>query len=372
VNSSFPGRCGNGRARTTGDHRRERGAVALVVVLVIGILLGFLGFVLNVGHATSVEGELQNATDAAALAAGRELNGRASGILAARRAAAAFARAHATDTNQRVDIDPVGDVRFCNWDPSARVVHWCLPWGVAPTGAPPPLPTAGASTQFQGANAVQVRGGRESRRGNALPVWFSAFLGGTPTLDMAASSTGVGGGPSRMTRSLLPVAFLSGPLSGRNGIPCNSSVVYVDRNQNGAGFTDLDQTGTVSIGEILNLLGTAARGGTSPAVDVTQVIGVRSDVSDPRVWNRLRQLVGGDFPVPVVYSESGRLQPHLPIVGFASVRIAGVYRDLTDHPPPACRATPCFVATLTCDQQVTEPAGGGLFGLAALTSRMVQ
>jgi hypothetical protein len=81
--------------------RSERGAVAVVVAIAMAVLLGFLGFVLNAGHATSVRGELQNASDAAALAAARELNGEQSGVDAARRVAVDFAALHATANADR-------------------------------------------------------------------------------------------------------------------------------------------------------------------------------------------------------------------------------------------------------------------------------
>jgi len=360
-------------------HPGERGAVALLVAIVIVVLLGLLGFVLNAGHVTSAGGELQNGADAAALAAARELDGRSSGIAAARQVGGVFAGLHTTDTTLPMDIDTNGDVRFCNWDHAGRTINWCLPWGSDPTTAPPPSPTPGARTEIQAANAVQIRDGRESRRGNALPVWFSAFLGNTSTIDARASATAVGGGPCETTRPLFPLAYISCRVSGPNGVPCDSAIVFRNNNQSTAAFTNLsDSAGGVDSGQILSLLNAAIAGDPVPAVSVDQLIDLDSSLTDFTLWNRLRGVVGNEYTVPVVYSDFCRIAGQLPIIGFATVRIEGVYRDVSDGPPPACFSrrtgifSPCITATLTCDEQVMSPSGCGFFGLATLTSRLVQ
>src|SRR6266536_901867 len=133
--------------------RGERGVVMVLVALLLTALFAFLGFVLNAGHATSVRGELQNASDAAALAAARELNGQTDGITAARLVATTYSSQHETDSTLVTSITDA-DVGFCNWNPATQAIGWCLGYGVAPTTAPPPLPTIGATTQLQGANAV--------------------------------------------------------------------------------------------------------------------------------------------------------------------------------------------------------------------------
>lgn len=54
---------------------RQRGAVAVVVGLAIVVLVGFLGLVIDLGRMFVIKTELQNSTDACALAAAQELNG---------------------------------------------------------------------------------------------------------------------------------------------------------------------------------------------------------------------------------------------------------------------------------------------------------
>ena len=53
---------------------RSQGAVAIVVALCLFIFLAVLGLVIDLGHLYVVKTELQNAADACALGAARELN----------------------------------------------------------------------------------------------------------------------------------------------------------------------------------------------------------------------------------------------------------------------------------------------------------
>src|SRR5450830_424967 len=69
--------------------RSQRGAVAIVVGLVIAVLVGFIGLALDGGHLYLTKTELQNSADACALAASYELTGAPS------IAPASFARAEA-------------------------------------------------------------------------------------------------------------------------------------------------------------------------------------------------------------------------------------------------------------------------------------
>jgi hypothetical protein len=75
--------------RRTGSRARERGAVAIVVGLLIVILVGFVGLALDGGHLYLTKTELQNSADACALAASYDLTG------APTIPAAAFPRAEA-------------------------------------------------------------------------------------------------------------------------------------------------------------------------------------------------------------------------------------------------------------------------------------
>lgn len=65
---------------------RQRGAIALMVVLSLVALLAFLGVVLDLGRLLIVKTELQNAADACALSAAYELDGNASALTRAENA----------------------------------------------------------------------------------------------------------------------------------------------------------------------------------------------------------------------------------------------------------------------------------------------
>ncbi|TXI41427.1 MAG: pilus assembly protein [Nitrosomonas sp.] len=55
--------------------RKERGVVAVLVALTMALLIGFVGFALDLGKLYVAKTELQNSADACALAAARELTG---------------------------------------------------------------------------------------------------------------------------------------------------------------------------------------------------------------------------------------------------------------------------------------------------------
>lgn len=80
-----------------GNKRRQAGAVAIMVALMICVLIGLLGMVIDIAHLSIRKTELQNAADAAALAGVRQFNGKDSGIDAASLAARSMAAANASD-----------------------------------------------------------------------------------------------------------------------------------------------------------------------------------------------------------------------------------------------------------------------------------
>ena len=344
----------------------EHGVVALLVALVLAALLGFLGLVLNAGHTTSVRGELQNAADAAALAAARELNGQASGIASARQVAATYSASHDTDTTQQVTIDSGSDVRFCNWSPATLAINWCLPYGVDPTTAPPPVATLGATTELQGANAVQVRNGREASRGNSLPVWLSSFLGGTTSMDARCSATAVGGGPCNVPKGCLPIAYVDCAFSAG----CGGPIVYRNNNTDTAGFTLL-QTGAVSANGIDQFL----QSGSCPTTYGQSISLNNGNISSSKIWDQLAALVGGKYSIPIVHSDTCKINGSqlFPIIGYAEIQITGVYQKKSDNPPPDCLGVlPCIIGTSVCDATTNGSAGCVNFGLFTTRTQLVQ
>ncbi len=77
--------------RVRGDLREERGAVAVMVALMLVVLLGMLALVMDLGRMIAIRREMVNAADAAALAAAQQCalnNGTAAAIAAANATAA--------------------------------------------------------------------------------------------------------------------------------------------------------------------------------------------------------------------------------------------------------------------------------------------
>lgn len=64
----------------TGTLQQQRGATAVLAAIVIVLLVGILGLVIDLGVVYVRKTELQNAADAAALAGARELNGTTTGV----------------------------------------------------------------------------------------------------------------------------------------------------------------------------------------------------------------------------------------------------------------------------------------------------
>jgi Flp pilus assembly protein TadG len=350
--------------------RNERGAIAIWAVLVATLLFALVAYGLNIGHAAAVKAELQNASDGAALGAAHALNGQATGITAARAAAASYASEHVTDSNVTVNINSVNDVQFCKWNMVTNTQVWCLGWGVAPTSAG--SPDDATMPQLLATNAVRVRDGREASRGNALPVYLGGFLGAPATVDDASVATAVGAGPSTLTQCSLPLAYVDCAFGSTS---CGSTLIYRNNNTDTGGFTLLD-TGNVSANGLKYFLDNLIANGTCIKLNVGASISMNNgNISAANVWNDFKQLVGREWAIPIVHSSDCKINSsHLyPIDGFATVLITGVYRNNGDSPPPACGGTtPCITANVTCSQTVNEAPGGGFFGLSTVRTQLVQ
>lgn len=92
--------------------RGQRGAVAVMVGVLIFALIGLLGIVIDLGHLYVRKTELQNAADAAALAGAKQINGKAAGIAAAVAGAIATAAANASDLGRTPVAIAGAQIRF--------------------------------------------------------------------------------------------------------------------------------------------------------------------------------------------------------------------------------------------------------------------
>ena len=113
-------------ARTSRRRRRQRGAVAIVFLLMLGGIIGFIGFALDLSRVYNRRAELQTAANVAALASARQLNGTAAGV------DKALAQAHTAVEALRFQYNQ----RTISWNDAA------LSFGASPGG---PWTTAAAA-----------------------------------------------------------------------------------------------------------------------------------------------------------------------------------------------------------------------------------
>lgn len=150
------------------SRKRQRGAVAIMVGILIVSLIGMLGIVIDLGHLYVRKTELQNAADAAALAGVKQLNGQAAGIDAAVAAAIAMAAANASDIGQTPVAIAAAQIRFSRVSPDG-------PWSDVATARADP-----AQYHFI---KVDTSGIAQETR----PTWFM------PVLNPALASTTTNG-----------------------------------------------------------------------------------------------------------------------------------------------------------------------------------
>jgi hypothetical protein len=91
---------------------RQQGAVAIIVAICLTLLIAMIGLVVDLGHMFVIKTELQNAADACALAAARELDGNANSLERAENAGITIGQRNNVDLqNTEVSISPA-DVTF--------------------------------------------------------------------------------------------------------------------------------------------------------------------------------------------------------------------------------------------------------------------
>lgn len=147
----------------------RRGAVVIIIALLLTVLLGFAALVVDLGYAGSVEAELQAATDAAAHSGAMQLDGTEAGVDEAYEVAEQLGAANHAG-GESVELDggsgSGSEIATGYWDADSRSF----------TEVADPATT----------NAVQV----EARRA-ALPAWFSAVAFGRDALEAASSAVAI-------------------------------------------------------------------------------------------------------------------------------------------------------------------------------------
>jgi Flp pilus assembly protein TadG len=331
------------------DARRgERGAAAVLTAILIVVLVMFLAMVINTGHMHLIRSELQNATDAAALAAAKELNGLQTGIDQAGTQAYNYAAAHETDKGLPVTIEQASDVIFGHWNDT-------LPRD----SAFQPI-TARDAASLAWINAVMVQAGRETARGNAMDV-DAAGLFSQSTVDVRANSVAVLGGPCS-EGCAIPIAFPDCLIVNPDGsLRCDEILEFSDANEDNLGFTSLSPTDPASINTVKNILAN----NTCKTVDVGTPILIQNGNGVNPVYTELKAYEGQQVSAPIVsMSCPPQFNQSHAVVGFATF----TFLEVIGPPDNILRIK------LDCAEVQARPANAGctFFGTSPLQARLVR
>lgn len=224
----------------------ERGAVAVVIAIVIAVLLGFLALSLETGHVLSARGELQNGADAAALAGAKRLNGTNKNfeLAGARADATNYSRANPTD---KFDVEPES-VELGRVEANAAD---CAKYGGTAVGTPKygrQFCAITGTTAADAANITAVRvvtartGSPGGAGGGAVSHPFGAFVGQSQT-SVRAEAIALSGSPCNEGCPELPFAVKASCVES-GGVPScdggNAGLFYIGLGNSGVdtgGFT---------------------------------------------------------------------------------------------------------------------------------------
>ena len=132
----------------------EGGAVIVIVTVVLAVLIGFAGIVIDLGHLFVVRSTLQNAADSASLAAAASLR---YGPDEARNQAQLLAQYHAVDGTLITLV--LADIELGTWDEGSKTF------------------TVLAPDQEANADSVRVTSQRSSARNNPISLFFIRIFG---------------------------------------------------------------------------------------------------------------------------------------------------------------------------------------------------
>lgn len=173
---------------------RQRGAVAIIVALALPLLIGMAGLALDLGKLFITKTELQNAADACALSAARELNGTAAQFTAAETAGRNVGQANRAYFQTDAVVLPVNDaVRFST----------ALDGAYQPANALAGLTPAQAAT-FRFVRCTANKGNIANWLIEVLNVMPGIAVAGEQTVQAAAVATL---GPGQNSCNLLPIGI---------------------------------------------------------------------------------------------------------------------------------------------------------------------
>ena len=211
----------------------DGGAVAVAAAIVLPVLLGFLALAFNMGMLMDSRTELQNGSDAAALAAARSLDGTSGGLAGARRLAQAYSSRHVA-FDQAITIDAFDrDLIFGRW-------HLRSDECTFGSGADCFEPLG--ESEPRKITAVRILNGRDGGTHNGpLNMLFGAFVGRT-TASVRSMAVAVGAG-SAAPACALPFAVAECKLvDGAGAMKCGTGpqrMVFTNAGVDAVGFANL-------------------------------------------------------------------------------------------------------------------------------------
>ncbi len=335
--------------------RREAGASAVTFAITMTAVGGFLALSLNVGNLMSVRGQLQNVTDAAALAGAGSLDGTSDGLTSARDNADDFGERHSTN-RLPVSLDrndgnaAAGDIVLGHWDYTAPKVFTHI---ADPAADPLEI------------NAVLVRTGRDASRGNALTVFFSGMLGGTSSAGVSAEAVAVRGGPC--ADCSVPFVFPDCVIAPDDTLNCGAQLVFSSAIQDNFGFSSLG-TGPTNVNTVKNILDSDCS-----EIDVGETVSINNGNFLTPGANGIVAAIenyiarnGPQVTAPIVHLScpNPQFNQDAEVVGFATFTILSV------------QGPPNQMLTIRLDCEETDedpgPTGCANFGTTTLTTRLIR
>lgn len=175
--------------------QHQRGVIAIIVAISIAALIGFVGLALDLGKLFIAKTELQNGSDACALAAAQELTGTSTTQLTIAEAAG-------------ITTGNVNRVIFQS-EPVAVNADSSVTFSETLNGAYQP--------KFEGETAKLMKYARCTVNRTGIANWFIQVLNVLPGVNIgsqAVAATAVAGLTSSQTNCAIPVALCSGQVAG--------------------------------------------------------------------------------------------------------------------------------------------------------------
>ncbi|MBS1155440.1 MAG: hypothetical protein H6R07_1364 [Proteobacteria bacterium] len=164
------------------SRQRQRGAVAIIVGLCIVVLIGMIGLVVDLGHMFITKTELQNAADACALAAARELDGGSDALVRAENVGLTVGQRNNVDLQATAVSIVANDISF-----SATL-----------------SPNSGYLTRSAGANPTTSKYAMCTLNRSGIAMWFMQVLG---TGDQAVGAQAVATVAPSQTTCAIPIGI---------------------------------------------------------------------------------------------------------------------------------------------------------------------